>query len=181
MAFLIGFTTIMVIITVVAFYYFFKMMFAPNTSSKVDPHLKMIAQKILKKHLKSMESGELISKENLSQEIIPELTKYYLDFKSFRTKGVQVISQAQNFDKLHLRVLSDNEKQIKIELTGLFKLEYLHNGKLIINPDNPESYADQNTTSEFDNASFTLTFKKSNNGEFILSGISDTIMGNSIG
>lgn len=157
---------------------FFK---SKKSVAEIDPKLAQIAKQLLADHLESMNKGKLVSESYISDELLPALKTKMAEFKSILDSGVQVDSEVKNIDQANLTVMDSSDETIKIKISALFKHEYLHNGKIIENPGNPESYVPENNLPEFDSSYYIMNFKIKNGSDYELIGIDDNIMGNKYG
>lgn len=149
--------------------------------SSVEPRLIPIIKTILTNYLSSQEKGEIVSKKYISSQLIPTMEEEMAAYKGFLAKGIKTESKVKDINSLKFTILQDNEKNIKIKVSGLFKHDYLNNGKLLTTPGDPNSYMDENSKSTFNSSNYIFNFEKTNSEEYLLIGYSDDIMGNKYG
>jgi hypothetical protein len=176
---------IQIVVAIVIVVFIVKVFFSKKSGGKtiteIDPKLEQISKKLLLDHLESMKKGELVSDKNIAAELLPALREKMAEFKMIIESGVKVESEVKNLDQAKISAIKKNDNTIEVKISALFRHEYLHNGKLIENPSDPESYVPENQQSHFDSNYYILNFKIIGDSDYELIGISDNIMGNACG
>lgn len=147
----------------------------------MDPALENIVKEVLQSHFKLMETGKLTSKKHLGNTMIPLLEQKASEFAAILNRGVQVRSGVHDINNVRFRVLRQDDVSLKIRASADYMQKYLHNGKEILTPSDPESYTQQNQIEDYESGYYDLNFAKNASGGYELIGLDDSIMGNRLG